>query len=476
MLDEATRKAIMRLREAGHGTRAIARALKISRGAVKDVVQAGTAEVPRLLRAEKAEPYRDQILELQAACKGNLVRVHEELAAKGAALSYQALTAFCRRHEIGYAPPKPVGQYPFVAGQEMQHDTSPHDVMIGGRQVRAQTASLTFCHSRVRYAQLYPRFTRFVCKVFMTEALKYFEGACGVTMIDNTHVVVLRGTGKEMVPVPEMAAFGERYDFEWKAHEKGDANRSAHVERGFDFIDGNFLAGRKFATWEEANREAVLWCDKMNAKFRRHLSASPRELFAAERAALKPLPIWVPDVYDLHHRIVDTEGYVTVHGSKYSVPWKLIGRLLEVRETKDRLEMYEGPRSVASHERLWGHLAERVRVTLPAHRPVRGERSGVAVPPEERAILETAPSLAGYLVALKQRERGRGTLALRKLLRMLREYPREAFLAALATATEYGLFDLDRVERLVLRNVARDFFPSALLEADTNDHEEPDHE
>jgi hypothetical protein len=142
-----------------------------------------------------------------------------------------------------------------------------------------------------------------------------------------------------------------------------------------------------------------------------------------------------------------------------------------VRETKDCLEMYEGPRSVASYERLWGHLAERVRVTLPAHRPVRGERSGVAVPPEERAILETAPSLSGYLAALKQRERGRGTLALRKLLRA----PREAFLAALATATEYGLFDLDRVERLVLRNVARDFFPSALLEADTNDHEEPDH-
>jgi transposase len=476
MLDEATRKAILRLREAGRGTRAIARALDISRGAVRDVLQAGTAEIPRLLRAEKAEPYRDQILELHASCKGNLVRVHEELAASGAVLSYQALTAFCRRHEIGYEPPKPVGQYHFTAGQEMQHDTSPHDVSIGGRLVRAQTASLVFCYSRMRYAQLYPCFTRFVCKVFLTDAVKYFEGACGTCMIDNTHVVVLRGTGKDMVPVPEMVAFGERYGFEWKAHEKGDANRSAHVERGFDHFEGNFLAGRTFATWEEVNREAVIWCDKVNAKFRRHLSASPRELFAAERAACKALPIWVPEVYDLHHRIVDTEGYVTVHGSKYSVPWKLIGRQLEVRETKDRLEMYEGPRSVASHERLWGRVAERVRVTLPEHRPGRGERSGVAVPPEERAILEAAPSIAGYLTGLKQRERGRGTLALRKLLRMLREYPREAFLAALATATEYGLFDLDRVERLVLRNVARDFFPSTLLEPDPDYNEEPDDE
>lgn len=105
----------------------------------------------------------------------------------------------------------------------------------------------------------------------------------------------------------------------------------------------------------------------LNATFRRHLSASPRELFAVERAKLKRLPIWVPEVYDLHHRIVDSEGYVNVYGSKYSVPWKLIGRQLEVRETKDRIEVYDGPRCVASHQRLWSHMAERVRVTLPEH-------------------------------------------------------------------------------------------------------------
>ena len=474
MLDEATRKSILRFSEEGRGTRAIARAMGISRGAVRDVLRVGTSSVPRLSRAEKAEPYRDDILALYAACKGNLVRVHEELLAQGAAVSYQALTAFCRRHEIGREPPKPAGHYHFDAGQEMQHDTSPHDVTIGGRLVRAQTASVVFCYSRMRFVQIYPRFTRFVCKVFLTDALKYFEGACGTCMIDNTHVVVLRGTGRDMVPVPEMAAFGERYDFEWKAHAVGNANRSAHVERGFDHVEGNFLAGRQFVTWEDVNREAVLWCDKVNAKFRRHLSAAPRELFAVERVALKALPIWVPDVYDLHHRIVDTEGYVNVHCSKYSAPWKLIGRQLEVRESKDRLDLYLGPRCIGSHERLWGHMAERVRVTLPEHRPPRGERSLPAVPPEEHALLAAAPQIAGYLAALKKRERGRATLALRKLLRMVREYPREAFCTALETATQYGLFDLDRVERLILRNVARDFFPQALAPKDRDEEDSND--
>src|SRR5512145_3232143 len=98
MLDQTTRTTILRLREEGHGTRVIADALGVSRGSVKRVLRGGTAAVPRLERAERAEPHRTEILELYAAMKGNLVRVHEELVAAGVELSYPALTAFCRRH------------------------------------------------------------------------------------------------------------------------------------------------------------------------------------------------------------------------------------------------------------------------------------------------------------------------------------------------------------------------------------------
>jgi len=50
-------------------------------------------------------------------------------------------------------------------------------------------------------------------------------------LIYNTHVVVLCGTGRQMIPVPEMEAFGERFGFQFRAHELGDANRSGRVER-----------------------------------------------------------------------------------------------------------------------------------------------------------------------------------------------------------------------------------------------------
>lgn len=420
------------------------------------MLRAGTATVPRLDRAEKAAPHRDQIVELLQQCRGNLVRVHEELRARDVAVSYPALTAFCRRHGIGHAPPKPVGHYDFAMGQEMQHDTSPHRAVIGGVEQRVHTASLVCCYSRMLFVQLYPSFTRFTCKVFLTDALTYLTGVCATCMIDNTHVVVAAGTGARMVPAPEMAAFAERCGFAFRAHEKGDANRSGRVERPFRFVETNFLVGRAFADLADLNAQARAWCDKVNATYKDHLHASPRELFAAERAHLRPLPLFLPEVYALHHRLVDVEGYVNVHGHRYSVPYLLIGRQLEVRETKDRIDVYQGPRLVASHPKAQSRAF--TRVTDPTHRPPRGARPSTQPLPEEAILAQAEPPLPAYVAALKQRRAGRGTLALRRLLGLYREYPRAAFLHAVTLAQQYGLFDLDRLERLTLRVIAKDYF------------------
>jgi len=233
MLKRDQRTAILELHGKGVGRRKIALLLGISPGAVKNVIRSKSADVPEIVRAEKADPHRQDILELLKICEGNLVRVHEELASDGAALSYSTLTAFCRREGIGQEPKTPDGRYYFGPGKEQQHDTSPHKVRLSGVERLAQTASEVLCFSRRLFFQHYPEFQRFHCKVFLTEALKYMGGSCAETMIDNTHVVVARGTGANMVPAPEMAAFGERYGFEFRAHEVGDADRKGRVEAPF---------------------------------------------------------------------------------------------------------------------------------------------------------------------------------------------------------------------------------------------------
>ncbi len=69
-----------------------------------------------------------------------------------------------------------------------------------------------------------------------------------------------------------------------------------------------------------------------------------------------------------------------------------------------------------------------------------------------------APLLDQYVAALKQRAPGRGVGKLRRLLELKRAYPAEPFLAAIEQALRYGLFDLARLERLILERVAGDFF------------------
>lgn len=458
MLSQAQRTTILELHAQGVGKREIARALKVSRLSVRKVLRSNSNQVPPLSRPEKAAPYRQQILELMTACKGNLVRVREELAASGINLSYSTLTAFCHRHGIGQPPVLAAGTYEFLPGVEMQHDTSPHEVLLAGKRHKVQTASAVLCYSRMLFFQMYPTFQRFDCKVFLTEALRYFGGAPKERiLIDNTHVVVLRGTGRQMVPVAEMAAFAERFGFRFEAHERGDANRSGRVERPFHFIEHNFLAGRSFASWADLNQQARQWCDRVNTTYKKHIRAVPRELFVLEQRHLRPLPVWIPEVYRLQERIVDMEGYVALHSNRYSVPLTWIGRRVEVRETKDTVELQLDARNVVTHRR---HVeAEHQRVLLPQHRPPRGQGVCRLNPyPEETLILKAAPEIADYVTALKQHSRKLVALVLRQLLRFVREYPREPLLAAVQEAARYGLYDLDRVERMILRRVARDYF------------------
>src|SRR5580704_13093177 len=433
MLSQAQRTTILELNAQHVSKREIARVLGVSRVAVRKVLRSNSTTLPELHRTEKAEPYRQQILELFDKCQGNLVRVHEELVAAGAEMSYAALTSFCRRHGIGYAPPTPAGQYDFAPGEEMQHDTSPHELELDGRKRKVQTASAVLCYSRMLFFQCYPTFQRFDCKVFLTEALRYFSGAPTRVMIDNTHVVVLHGTGRDMIPVPEMAAFGERFGFQFVAHAIGNANRSARVERPFWFIETNFLAGRTFSSWADLNQRARQWCDRVNGMYKKHLHAIPRELFAVEQPQLKGLPVWVPEVYRLHQRIVDLEGYVALHGNRYSVPVSWIGRRIEVRETQDKVEIQLDARQLVTHAKVLDQQHQ--RITLGEHRPPRGQGIKRGDPhPEEQAILQAAPELADYIAALKQRSPKVVGLALRQLLKLVRDYPRAPLLAAIKEA------------------------------------------
>jgi len=460
MLDRETRTVIMRLRAEGQGILPIAKALKVSPNSVRKVLTETTVEVPQLNRLSSAQPHQGRIVELYASCQGNLVRVHEELLAEGISIPYSTLTGFCRREGIGVKPKQRTGRYDFGPGEEMQHDTSPHRVVVGGKSQLLQCASVVLCFSRMLFAQAYTTFNRFYCKVFLTEAIaRYFKGTAKRCMVDNTSVVIASGTGKNAVVAPEMAAFGDRFGFVFQAHEKGDANRSARVEGPFYFIERNFYPGRTFKDLSDLNRQLGDWCARKSHRFLTDLQARPIELYQIERPHLEPLPLYIPEVYDLYSRMVSLEGNIHLHSNRYSVPDELLGQRVQVRESIDKVRVYRGHKLVAEHPRepegKRAIVVEQKHRT-PGRRPQRN--GGTPVLPEEKILCAAAPELDRFVQTLRKQARGKPLWRIRRLYRFYLDYPTEALCKAVARALEYGLTDLERIERMTLRNVAGDYF------------------
>jgi hypothetical protein len=78
---------------------------------------------------------------------------------------------------------------------------------------------------------------------------------------------------------------------------------------------------------------------------------------------------------------------------------------------------------------------------------------------EAEGILRNENEIIGqYIDELKKRVRGRGIQAMQRLLNLMRLYPREAFLKAVAQARHYGLYDINRLETIILQFVTNEFF------------------
>ena len=353
MIADELRQAILVLEDQGRPLREIARALKVSRNTVRRVLRErqrpeAAAEDPRMQAIAELLPdlYRD--------CKGNAVRIGEILKHKhGIDIPYSTLTRMIRERTDLRAPKKRSGTYRFGPGEEMQHDTSPHRVTLGGKAVKTQCASLVLAYSRMLFVQYYPRFTRFEAKAFLSAALQFFDGAARRCVIDNTSVILAGGSGANAVIAPEMEAFGELFGFEFMAHAIGHADRKGRVERPFAYVEGNFLAGRTFAGWTDLNAQALTWCREVtNAKPKRVLGMSPQAAYAMEKAHLLALPAYIPPVTEIHYRVVDCYGFVHLDTNRYSVPERLVGKKVAVHKRLDQVLVFRDQQQVAASSEI----------------------------------------------------------------------------------------------------------------------------
>ena len=439
--------------------REIGKLLGLSRNTVRRILREAAEQTPRGGAAAVDPAMQERQERLKAVydrAQGNVVRMGQIMADEhDQTLAYSTLTRWVRQAELR-APRKRSGEYHFEPGQEMQHDTSPHRLEVAGKSVTAQCMGLTLAYSRRLFIQYAPRFTRFEAKHFLVQAAQFMDGVCGRCIIDNTSVVLAGGAGEDAVIAPEMKAFAHALGFVFVAHRINDPNRKARIERPFRWVESNLLPGRTFTSFDDLNAQALRWCvDVANAKPKRSLGMSPEAAYVMEKPHLRGLPTVLPVVYDVFERVVDLYGFVSVDTNRYSVPERLVGRSVTVYKHYASIEIYDRRTPVALHPRLVG--VRDARHTLAGHHTL-AQRAPRQPALQAQLLRGEHPVLDRYVAGLTAHLHGRATRALNRLLQIKRSYPPQPFLAAVEQALKYGLFDLSRLETLVLRHVAGDFF------------------
>jgi transposase len=455
MIKPQIRDVVRTLILQNNSLREITRTLKLSRNTVRRIVR--TLEQPH--EAPNNPEVPQDLKEYFTRAQGNVVRLQQLLQSeRGREVPYSTLTRWVRDAQLR-AVPERAGEFVFEPGVESQHDTSPHKVSVGGKVITAQCAALILAYSRRLYVQYYPRYGRLEAKDFLLRATQFMDGACERCVIDNSSVILAGGAGDDAIVAPEMQAFARTLGFRFKAHRVGDPDRKGKIERSFFWIETNFLPGRNFEDFADLNAQSLKWCREVaNVKPKRVLGMSPDSAYVMEKPYLRPLPAALPPVYEVLERVVDLSAFVSLDTNRYSVPPRLIGKSVSVYKYPDQLQIFHRGQLVVTHLRVLDR--RRAKQALPEHhQPLT--RAARKSPPEETQLRAVHPLLDRYVQELTRRDRSRPAQprrALKRLAEIRRTYPDQPFLTALEQALHFGLYDLGRLEALVLKYVSGEFF------------------
>ncbi|MDO8597862.1 MAG: helix-turn-helix domain-containing protein, partial [Sulfuricaulis sp.] len=451
MIAADKRKAIFLLHQEGMQVREIARRLQLSRNTVRTIIaQAGA--MPPGVRADKQQVDVELLRRLYQECDGWVARMHEKLVEEaGIKITYSTLTRMLR--ELGISQPREerCDRVPDKPGAEMQHDTSPYELELLGRRTKVVASLLYLRYSKRRYLKFYRTFQRFRMKCFFHEALVFWGYAARRCIIDNTNLARLRGTGAAAVMVPEMAAFGAHYGFEFVCHEVRHADRKGGEERSFWTTETNFLPGRSFQSLEDLNAQALEWSTvRMEHRAQTKARIVPAKAFEHEIGYLTALPAHLPAPYRMLERDTDQYGYIAFDGNYYWVPGTQRDQV-KVLEFGDRLQLYRARACVAEYPIALDGIKNaqfRPEGLPPPRHHAHNRRDRTQA--EEKHLRSVSVAVGAYLdFVLPQKGIQRHQLV-RKLLGLSRRMTPERFGRSIERAHKYRITDVATVERIAV--------------------------
>lgn len=145
----------------------------------------------------------------------------------------------------------------------------------------------------------------------------------------------------------------------------GDPEAKGLVERAIRYLTTSFLPGRTFVSPADFNTQMHGWItDRANVRVHDTLRARPIDLIDEDRAAMRSLPVPMPDVAWRATVRLGRDHWIRYATNDYSVHPRAIGRRVEVRADLHHVTAALAGVEVACHDRCW---AKHRTITDPAH-------------------------------------------------------------------------------------------------------------
>jgi transposase len=272
-------------------------------------------------------------------------------------------------------------------------------------------------------------------------AFSYFGGVSHILVPDNLKTGVVKNTRTELVLNKSYQEMAEYYGTAIIPTRVRKPKDKAVVEGTVGIISSYILAAirnQKFFSLRELNSVIKERLHAFNHKAFQKKDGSRVTWFAEERASLLPLPLNPFEMAEWKTATVAYNYHIAVDEQYYSVPFAYIKRQVEVRLTRDVVEVFfEGSR-ICSHIRLHGRREQ--YSTLQPHMPPKHQQylkwNGERFRKWAAKIGQnTATVVEAILSSGKVEQQGyRGCMA---LLKLSDQYSPERLESACAKALDY---------------------------------------
>ncbi len=367
MIRSRTVNTIHELAAQGKSIQDIAITLELARNTVRKYLrhpELSAMPRPRPNRRSKLDPFKEQIKQWinEDHCY-NCEAMLPRLLDMGYTGSLSVLKAFVhplRPPQAGHAP---VQRFETKPGEQVQFDWGEFKYEREGvpRKVYGFTAIL--CYSRMRFVTFVKRCDAPTMIRCLMEAFEYFGGLPKAALTDRMKSVLLEMEGKIPRWNPRFADFMASIGVAPRVCKAYTPQTKGKIERSVGVIKQGFWPGVCFSDIDDLNRQAHIWCERINSRVHRTTHERPRE--RREQEPLSPFPAaFAWERFATEERKVSWDGYLSYDGVLYGLPSEppVAGTVVQVRER-------HGILSVWSQGHLLAELAKRplsqVTVTHP---------------------------------------------------------------------------------------------------------------